>query len=61
MSFGTVGLHGTGAAVTTTTEICGFCAPPRIVENITTQTSSATSPQLDDNVVRVDLNYHFGP
>ena len=61
MGFGTVGLAGTGAAVTTTTGACGFCAPPRIVENITTQTSSATSTRVDDNVVRVGLNYHFGP
>lgn len=61
MGFGNVGGAGTGAAVTTTTGACGFCAPPRIVENITTQTSSTTSTRVDDNVIRVGLNYHFAP
>lgn len=61
MGFGNVSGGGTGAAVTTTTGTCGFCAPPRIVENITTQTSSAASTRVDDNVVRIGLNYHFPP
>jgi outer membrane immunogenic protein len=61
MGFGTIGGAGTGAAVTTTTGTCAFCAPPRIVENITTQTSSATSTRVDDNVIRIGLNYHFAP
>ncbi len=61
MGFGNVGGTGTGAAVTTTTGTCPFCAPPRIVENIATQTSSTTSTRVDDNIVRVGLNYHFGP
>jgi outer membrane immunogenic protein len=61
MGFGSISGGGTGAAVTTTTGACGFCAAPRIVEQITTQTSSATSTRIDDNVVRVGLNYHFGP
>ena len=59
MGFGTVSGGGTGAAVTTTTGTCPFCAPPRIVEQLTTQTASATSTRIDDNVVRVGLNYHF--
>lgn len=59
MGFGTVSAAGTGAAVTTTTGACGFCAPPRIVETIATQTTSTVSTRVDDNVVRVGLNYHF--
>lgn len=59
MGFGTVSAAGTGAAVTTTTGTCGFCRPPRIVETITTQTTSTVSTRVDDNVVRVGLNYHF--
>ena len=61
MGFGNVGGTGTGAAVTTTTGACAFCAPPRIVENITTQVSSATSTRVDDSIVRVGLNYRLAP
>jgi outer membrane immunogenic protein len=59
MGFGTVSLGGTGAAVTTTTGTCGFCRPPRIEEIVTTQTTSTVSTRIDDNVIRVGLNYHF--
>jgi outer membrane immunogenic protein len=59
MGFGTVSLGGTGAAVTTTSGTCGFCRPPRIEEIITTQTTSTVSTRIDDNVIRVGINYHF--
>lgn len=59
MGFGTVSAGGTGAAVTTTTGACGFCAPPRILEQITTQSTSTVSTRIDDNIIRVGLNYHW--
>jgi outer membrane immunogenic protein len=59
MGFGTISTGGTGAATTTTTGACGFCAPPRILEQITTQTTSTMSTRIDDNIIRVGLNYHF--
>lgn len=59
MGFGTVSAGGTGAAATTTTGACGFCAPPRILELITTQSTSTVSTRIDDNIIRVGLNYHF--
>ena len=34
---------------------------PRIVKEITSQTTSTTGTRVDDNVIRVGLNYHFGP
>jgi outer membrane immunogenic protein len=56
MGFGTVGLTGTGAPVTTTT----FNGPR--IETITTSTTTSTlSTRISDNVVRVGLNYHWGP
>lgn len=59
MDYGTVNVAGTGAAVTTTNTTCGFCFPPRIVELVTTQTNSSVSTRIDDNVIRVGVNYHF--
>lgn len=59
MGFGTVNLGVTGAANTATVTNCGFCAPPRIVEQVTTQTVSTVSTRIDDNVIRVGLNYHL--
>lgn len=59
MGFGTISSGGTGAAVTTTNTTCSFCAPPRIVEQITTQTASTVGTRIDDNIIRVGLNYHF--
>lgn len=56
MGFGTIGGGGTGAAVTTTT-----FDGPRIETITTTTTTSSLSTRVDDNVVRVGLNYHFGP
>lgn len=56
MGFGTVGLSGTGASVTTTT-----FNGPRIETITTTTTASALSTRVDDNVVRIGLNYHFAP
>jgi outer membrane immunogenic protein len=56
MGFGNVGLAGIGSSVTTTT-----FNGPRIETITTTTTTSAASTRVDDNVVRVGLNYHFAP
>lgn len=59
MGFGTISAGGTGAAATTTTGACGFCRAPRILEIISTQTTGTVSTRIDDNIIRVGLNYHF--
>jgi len=61
MNFGTVSGTGTGSPATTTTGNCAFCAPPRILESITTQTTTGISTRVSDNIVRVGVNYRFGP
>jgi outer membrane immunogenic protein len=54
MGFGTVGLSGTGAPVTTDT----FNGPR--IETITTATTTGSlSTRITDNVVRVGVNYRF--
>ena len=56
MGFGTLGLAGAGAPVTTTT-----FNGPRIETIATSTTTSTLSTRVSDNVVRVGLNYHWGP
>jgi outer membrane immunogenic protein len=57
MGFGNVGGAGVGAASTTT----AFSNGGRTEVITTTTTTSTASTRVDDNVIRVGLNYHFAP